>query len=194
MNKLTLLTLLILCGIIVSCRDESDLRKSIFIADENKPGLPQYSEWGYNTFGAYYDRIPFTSESATTPGKVNVNNGITELHFQGQKDGRELRLIITVPGINPDAYDDLVELHKTTIDLASDDVYVLIGEAYPTLAHVLEGQLIFSRAQLLLVDGTPFEVILSGRFEMKVELDGNPVSISDGRFDVGISKYTFFKY
>ena len=35
--------------IIISCKKDKNLRDSIFIEDFESPGLPIYSEWGYNT-------------------------------------------------------------------------------------------------------------------------------------------------
>ena len=42
--------------ILASCSKEFELDKSVFIPDKDYPDLPAYTEWGYNTFGALYDR------------------------------------------------------------------------------------------------------------------------------------------
>lgn len=55
-----------LCG----CFKESDLKKSIFIPDPDDSRLPAYTEWGYNTFGAYFDRDIFIYTDNTTPFKL----------------------------------------------------------------------------------------------------------------------------
>ena len=50
------------------------------------------------------------------------------------------------------------------------------------------------RAQHLLVDEVPQEVILSGVFEFQAMVNGMPVTVSEGRFDVGVDESNFFKY
>jgi hypothetical protein len=61
-------------------------------------------------------------------------------------------------------------------------------------ANILSGELTFKRAQNLLVDEKQVEVILSGYFEFKALIDNEPVTISNGRFDVGISPDNFYNY
>ena len=58
--------------------DDVELSRSVFIPDRTSPGLPEYSEWGYNTFGAYIDRVPFVS-GEEEPAKIYVNSDT--LHF-----------------------------------------------------------------------------------------------------------------
>lgn len=58
--------------------DDVELSRTVFIEDRTSPGLPVYSEWGYNTFGAYIDRVPFVS-GEEEPAKVYVNSDT--LHF-----------------------------------------------------------------------------------------------------------------
>jgi hypothetical protein len=60
--------------------------------------------------------------------------------------------------------------------------------------QIISGQFYFKRAQYLRVDKKPSEVILSGTFELQARINGELVSISDGRFDTGISDSNFFKY
>jgi hypothetical protein len=59
-------------------------------------------------------------------------------------------------------------------------------------AEILEGSLEFIRAQNLLVDKEAAQVILSGRFDMKLVINGEAVTLSDGRFDLGIGPDSFF--
>ena len=76
MKSLKLVYVAILFLIITaSCEKLEDfsLSGTIFIEDPYYPGLPIYSEWGYNTFGAYIDRKPFISTSDDLPIKVIVN-------------------------------------------------------------------------------------------------------------------------
>ncbi len=41
----------------LSCTRYTDLNDSIYVNDPYIDGLPAYTEWGYNTFGANYDRV-----------------------------------------------------------------------------------------------------------------------------------------
>ena len=84
-------------------------------------------------------------------------------------------------------------LHEQVFDLTDDKYSISIEDAYAThTVELLNGTFEFKRAQYLLVDGQPQEVILSGVFEFQVTIDGEPVSISEGRFDVGVGSYNFF--
>jgi hypothetical protein len=99
----------------------------------------------------------------------------------------------TLPQLSPSKYEELVSLHDQTFDLVNDGVVVTIREnGIPMGAQILEGTLSFKRAQTLMVDGTLAQVILSGNFEAKVVIRNTPVTISNGRFDLGISKDAFF--
>ena len=55
-----------------SCEQMEDfsLTTSVFIEDPYYPGLPVYSVWGYNTFGAYIDRTPFKIGRASCRERV----------------------------------------------------------------------------------------------------------------------------
>jgi hypothetical protein len=187
-------------SLLISCDDNADLKRSIFIADENAEGLPIYSEWGYNTFGAYYNREVIVSNDYEVPVQVIQQFNTTELRFRGQRGGSRwsgevFSLNITLPNYTPLTHNDLISLDKTVIDLSDEDYIVSITDAMSTRQiEVLNGVFEIKRAQNLLVDGAPAEVILSGVFEFQAIIDGQPVSISEGRFDVGVGTYNFFVY
>jgi hypothetical protein len=61
--------LAIFCLASLGCSDEMEFQKSVYIRDSENPGLPKYTERGYNTFGAYLDRKVFESGDQT-PMKV----------------------------------------------------------------------------------------------------------------------------
>ena len=71
--------------LIVACSKETELGKSVFIPDSDFPDLPAYSEWGYNTFGAYYDRELFVYNESEVPAKVINTGGRTSFLLKGQK-------------------------------------------------------------------------------------------------------------
>ena len=67
-------------AMVASCSSaDFELSKTVFVEDVDYPGLPIYSEWGYNTFGAYIDRSVFTSNSYELPTKIIVNSDTFKL-------------------------------------------------------------------------------------------------------------------
>jgi hypothetical protein len=198
MKKILSLITLFVVG---ACTNETELRKSIFLPDKNLPELPAYSEWGYNTFGAYYDREPFISNSEDVPLKVIHENNKTSFVFTGQKgvgyfvNASNFSITLTLSDFHPATYSDLLSLHNTTFDLTEPAKGVFITEhSTPDSVRILNGKFQFIRAQYLLVDQQPEEVILSGVFGFQALINGVPVTISDGRFDVGVGEYNFFNY
>lgn len=190
---------------IAACSDEAELTKSVFIPDDENPSLPAYTEWGYNTFGAYYERDVFIYNDWEIPAKIIVTGGKTSFVLTGQKGSRdyygygnaENKMVLTfdMQGYLPRAYTDLVILNDTIFDLTKNgnQVYFTLDEIISD-AQILNGKLEFKRAQQLLVDTKQIEVILSGYFELQALVDEEPISISLGRFDVGIGPSNFFNY
>lgn len=179
----------------MSCSD-SNLQKSIFIPDPDFHDLPKYSEWGYNTFGCYYDRAAFISDDVNVPVKVITTNGQTFFVFTGHKGtSNPFSITLSLSKFTPSTYADLVSLDNSFIYLTNADFSVTITENNQTVpATAISGGFYFKRAQNLLVDDKPEEVILSGTFEFQLLIDQVPVSITNGRFDVGVSNSNFFKY
>jgi len=175
-----------------ACSDDYQLKQSIFIPDKANPGLPIYSEMGYNTFGSFYDRVAFVS-GGDTPAKIIIENDITSFQLIGRRGGLETILILTIPDFNPEDYSDLVELNNRTIDL-TDELYSIEiqtnGERAET--QIITGFFKFQRAQALLVDRVPFQTILSGTFSFQAVIKGTPVTVESGRFDVGIGTHNFY--
>ncbi|MBN2165234.1 MAG: hypothetical protein JW717_03055 [Marinilabiliaceae bacterium] len=69
-----LLVFISILFLLASCTSDYELEESIFVADSEFPELPEYSEWGYNTFGAFYDRKHFVSNNSEVPVKVILTN------------------------------------------------------------------------------------------------------------------------
>lgn len=199
MKKLVYLSILSLV-FLSSCMKDMELEKSIFIADPEYPGLPQYSEWGYNTFGAYYDREVFVSNEIEIPMKIIVTTDTTTFSFKGQKGGsvnyynsNPMNVRFIVPGFYPREYSDLIVLNDSIIDIresgGSIEIYV---NGQLVEATILNGQLDFNRVQKLVVDAEEVQLILSGYFFFQAIINGEPISISNGRFDVGMGASNFF--
>lgn len=195
-NVFTLIIFLAAFG----CSNETELQRSIFIPDPEFPDLPAYSEWGYNTFGAYYDRQVLVSNDIEVPVKVIREGTKTSLVFTGQMGvgyHRSNTFVITIVFANfqPETYADLLTLHNTSLDLTDPSYDVIMGERVATdTAEILEGSFHFVRAQHLLVDEVSQEAILSGTFEFQALINGIPRTVSNGRFDVGVGEFNFFKY
>jgi hypothetical protein len=186
---------------IAGCSKDNTLEESVFIADPDDPDLPAYSEWGYNTFGAYYDRIPFISNDDMVPVKAIYTDSVFSFVLNGQYNGGyssmqvPMSISFIMPDYSPQQFANLVSLNGLSIDLA-DTVYkvqIVLDTAHFN-AEVLHGQLYFKRAQKLFVDTRLIEVILSGYFEFQAIIDNVPITVSDGRFDVGVGSDNFYYY
>jgi hypothetical protein len=187
--------------IFLACSKENELKKSVFVYDEEFIDLPAYSEWGYNTFGAYYDRTPFVSNNTIVPAKVIVQNNAMSFVLAGPKQSEsyysnsEMTMTFKMPGFTPADYTGLLQLNDTVIDLSKSPYQVLVSiDTTHYTATILSGELMFKRAQNLMVDKKQIEVILSGYFEFKALINNKPITVSDGRFDVGISSDNFYRY
>lgn len=185
------------------CTKDNELKKSIFIRDSEYPDLPKYSEWGYNTFGAYYDRKAFVSNDNEVPAKIIVANNLTSFVLTGQdgaysyysSSNSKMSITFKISGFLPQNYKELIEFNDTIFDLRNSSYQVLVTTGTVTdTATIIEGGLTFKRAQNLIVDTKQEEVILSGYFEFKALINKEPITLSDGRFDVGISSDNFYNY
>lgn len=174
--------------------DDIYLEKSIFIEDPEVPGLPIYSESGYNTFGVRYDRDAITNNSSDYPLTVIVKNGKTSFLFKGKKESyREFNLTLTLNDFLPDDEYDLLNLNGRVINLEGDNVELKIEEeGNEKSIEILSGKFEFKKAQNLTVDEEDKGVILSGIFEFKALIDNEAVAFSYGRFDVIIAYSNFF--
>lgn len=187
-----------------ACSKEFELNKSVFIPDKDYPDLPAYTEWGYNTFGALYDREPFLYNDFSVPAKVINTGGKTSFTLKGHKGqtghyysnyDNSMSLSFNLYGFLPESISNLMSLNDTIIDLKNPLCKVsLMVDTVRSEVIILNGTLDFKRAQNLIIDKQPVEVILSGTFEFQALIDNEPTSITAGRFDVGIGTDNFFKY
>lgn len=199
----------ILVVLFTSCDKNNELDESVFIHDDDDPELPIYSEWGYNTFGNYFDRDVFISDEDDIPFKVRVDNNGFAFYFDGQlipdydddcdcdddddRKTEDMRMVFIISDFKPDDYKDLLVLHDTLFDLTDDNCKVFLSTGFiDDTLEIMSGELYFKRAQNLIVDKVEEEVILSGTYEFKAIIDGEPVTIKDGRFDAGIGDDVFY--
>lgn len=202
MKRTMILTGLVMALVIGGCSEDNELTQTVYYPDAEYTDLPAYSEWGYNTFGVYYEREPFVA-SGKIPAKVVVTGGRFTFRLTGRmyggdwysSDSNEMSLEFVLGDFAPKTYTELTALNDTVFDLADERYAVVLTDgAVKTELDLLSGNLQFKRAQHLLVDNRSVEAILSGRFEFKFIRDGEPVTFSNGRFDVGIGYDNFYNY
>ncbi|HLO59876.1 MAG TPA: hypothetical protein VK179_14105 [Bacteroidales bacterium] len=198
----TFISVILISLVLTSCMKDNELKKSVYINDPENFELPAYSEWGYNTFGAYYDRELFVYSDELVPAKIIVSDTASTFLLDGHKgpsgyyyDGYpEMMVSFRFSGFTPEDYADLALLNDSVIDLENPACHVSVTidtTIYP--AEILEGELNFKRVQILKVDNQLVEAILSGYFDFKAIINNKPVTISDGRFDVGIGPDNFYR-
>jgi len=185
--------ILIVSVLLFSCSTEP-LDRTIFIPDENNRNLPAYSEWGYNSFGAKYERSYFLVSNDIVPCKIVYSNNQLQFLLSGTITySDKMSLLFTFPSPKIPDYKELTQLDDYKINLADSTVTVIIMQEGKTneVIDVIEGSLHFKRTQLLSIDDEVNRVILSGLFNIRFSQDGFPSSISDGRFDLGIIEDVF---
>jgi len=179
--------------LLFSC-SKTDLDRTIFIPDEDDPTLPAYTEWGYNSFGAEYERDYFLASQRIVPCKIMCENDRLRFSLNGTiRNNSEMSLEFIFPVTLMNEFTDLAQLNDVVIDLSSNDCTVKIwqGETEAVL-EILDGKLHFKRIQLLHVDDKINRVIVSGIFELRFLQRGYPTTISNGRFDLGITNSVFY--
>jgi hypothetical protein len=180
--------------LLASCAEENALDRTIFIPDESDPNLPAYTEWGYNSFGAKYERSYFLVSNSIIPCKILYQSGQLQFSLTGNIDYEKKTLSFIFPFLSISDYSDLIQLNNKEINLADSDCIVKLSQrdGNDKILNVLNGTLHFKRAQLLNIDDIPNRIILSGTFELRFIQNEFPEIISDGRFDLGINNNVFY--
>ena len=187
--------ILLIVASFTACSEDT-LDKTIFIPDENDSTLPAYTEWGYNSFGAQYERDYFLSSDKIVPCKILYSEGLMQFALTGTiRSNKEMTLMFIFPSPQTNSYEDLQHLHNREIDLTDDNCEVRILQDNTTIKlDVISGKLHFKRIQLLNVDEEKNRVILSGIFDLRFWQNDFPTTISKGRFDMGINDSYFFAH
>lgn len=192
-----LLTISIVSLVFTSCSDSMDtysLKKSIFINDVENPGLPIYSEWGYNTFGAYIDRQTFVSTDNNFT-KIIVNSDTLHILLKGVMNEKFASIKFSFKGYPIADYTNLELLNNVSINIKSENCIVELTEGTTSkVLKIIEGKFVFKRVQNLYVDKLYTKSIISGVFNFKTFFGNEPVAISNGRFDLGIGYENFYNY
>jgi len=180
---------------ILGCKKDADLSGSIYIPDSEHAELPAYTEWGYNTFGAFYNRNVFSYSNYQVPLNITVSGDELAFLFQGQYDGySEMILKIIAKRTNVSAYQDLLSYNDSIIDLDTELTRVeMTKNGEDKEIEILEGQLHIKRTQKVFVDDKEYGIIVSGTFYVKFLENKLPSIIGDGRFDLSVNDNNFFK-
>lgn len=192
--------LVLILGLFSACNNESnfDLDRSVFIHDIDYPELPIYSEWGYNTFGMYVDRVPFVSAYRGLTTKIISTADTLCLELYGYQNSNLSDMTITLFGDTLLSYADMIKLDGREVDLAQESkVRVWMsqkGEAQQML-HIMNGTLTFKRVQRLYVDNKFDRAIVSGELHFQAEYpaaSGNYITVNHGRFDLTFGYDNFY--
>jgi hypothetical protein len=175
--------------------NEFDYRisNSVFIEDADNPGLPIYSEKGYNSFGVYWGLLPLTTKWLHDPSKVVVENDSCHIFFSAATGSDDYTLKVSLPQYLPSSYSGLISLNGKSFDLSGEECAVaLLYYTQPTELKILNGSFTIKRAQNMSIDREPESVVLSGTFSFKATVDGELVAFSNGRFDMRFGEENFF--
>ena len=179
-----------------SCEEIPEMEKTIFVPDEINKNLPAYTELGYNSFGAIYERRLFCATNSIIPCKILYQHGIMTFTLSGRigssyssLSGDEMTLYIAFPvDETMNNYQDLMALHQKRIDFADSSCEVrMVRASVEEDITILSGNLFFKRVQLLRINDKDNRVLLSGTFELTFLRNQLPEILSYGRFDVGIA-------
>ena len=186
--------LILMVGVMLFSCHSNQLDRTIFIPDEDDRNLPAYSEWGYNSFGAEYERDYFLVSNYIVPCKILYGNNEMQFSLHGTiRYNQDMSLLFIFPSETMSSYADLLWLNNVEIDLSVVDCSVkMIQNGLEKTLDVFNGTLHFKRAQLLSIDDEVNRVILSGIFELNFLQNGFPTTISNGRFDMGITTNVFY--
>ncbi|MBR6251903.1 MAG: hypothetical protein IKR17_12045 [Bacteroidales bacterium] len=173
----------------------NDLEKVIWVSDDTDSDLPAYTEWGYNSFGAYVNNRAFTSNRYSEIPTMCFVTSAEHLTFCMENSNHHdfspdiVKLSFRFPYKRINSYVGLSDLHGMTIDLASDDVIVSVLPNNDTNSEdtlkIARGTLTFSRVQMLHIDDNLVEAIVSGTFDFDGSSNSASYEVRKGRFDFG---------
>jgi len=193
MKKYGLLAIILL---LTAC-ESYEMEQTIFVPDATDSNLPAYTEWGYNSFGALYERKYFLAANDIVPSKITIQNGIMTLSLSGRvaannsswSSRENMTLYFSFPIRETiRSYHDLVVLSQKEIDLTAASCEIkMYSNSSLTNIRVLSGHLFFKRVQLLRINEKEDRAILSGTFDLTFLRNEMPEGMTKGRFDLGIA-------
>ena len=180
---------------------KSDFKQTQYIEDPDYPGLPIYSEMGYNTFGAYINEQPFTvSNDNYLPFYLVADRDYLTMSLYGRRD-TSLDMVFILPidsTYHLEDYHSLLALDGKTfpIDTTPTSCNVLFDGLFaPEIESIYSGYIKFEKVQQLIVDKTDTEVVLSGKFQFRAfTTDSTRIDVTGGRFDLGVDNANFVNF
>ena len=170
------------------------LDRTIFIPDKKYPELPAYTEWGYNSFGAFIEKNKFIATDEIVPCEIMYKDDFLHFSLIGWYNREKTTLTFSFPLSKIKTIYDLSVLHNLMLNLTENCIVKLEENNTQTTLDVLSGQLHFKRFQLLRVDEEVNRIILSGVFDVSFLKNGQTETISNGRFDMGITDRHFYSH
>ncbi|MCE5206194.1 MAG: hypothetical protein LLF80_08850 [Porphyromonadaceae bacterium] len=191
---LILFTLILVVSTGCSRTFEYRISDSVFIEDVENPGLPIYSEKGYNSFGVYWGLTPWRTGSGHDPSKIVVKDDSCHIHLAGSIDGEiPYTLVFSLPDYIPGSFTELLSLNGKSFNLPTTEcaVSLLMGNSRRDL-KILNGEFKIKRVQNLYIDKELQGTVLSGIFSFKAIVEDEPTTFSNGRFDMRFGEDNFY--
>jgi hypothetical protein len=149
-------------------------------------------DWSFGFFKSKPSDIDHIRGGVASFYAENSNKGLACISFRGTTSLKfeTVRLngsISLGPRYTPTDERYLLSLQDEVFDLSSSSAGVWITSETTIFPVIVDrGELHFIRVQNLLIDNNPDETILSGTFEFQGVMNGNPLNVTRGRFDVGL--------
>ena len=181
---------------------KSDFKQTQYIDDPDYPGLPIYSEMGYNTFGAYINEQAFNvSYEHSRPFYLVADRDKLTMTLYGQDYRNNLNMVFTLPiesTYHLEDYHSLLALDgkSFTIDTTSTSCNIRFEGYYaPEIESIYSGYIKFEKVQQVIVDKQDAEVVVSGKFQFRAFThDGTRIDVTGGRFDLGVDNANFVNF
>ena len=180
---------------------KSDFKQIQYIEDPDYPGLPVYSEMGYNTYGAYINNKVFNPAWTDRPFYLIADRENMTMTLNGSVEHNGFNIIFTLPidtTYHLEDYHSLLALNgkSFTIDTTPTSCNVKMeGYNAPDIESIYSGYIKFEKVQQVLVDKTDAEVVVSGKFQFRAFThDGTRIDVTGGRFDLGVDNANFVNF
>lgn len=180
---------------------KSDFKETQYISDPDYPGLPIYSEMGYNSFGAYINDKVFYSNWNDRPFYLVADRDNLTMTLYGRSNNDNFNMVFTLPIDTTyplEDYHSLLILNgkSFTIDtIPMSCIVKMEGHYAPEIESIYSGYIKFEKVQQVLVDKTDAEVVVSGKFQFRAFTpDGTRIDVTGGRFDLGVDNANFVNF
>lgn len=179
---------------------KSDFKETQYIEDPNYPGLPIYSEMGYNTFGAYINEEAFSVSyyGSNRPFYLVADRECLAMTLYGWCDGINFNMIFTLPidtTYHLQNYQSLIALEGKTFNIDTDPTSCNVyfdGIYPPEIESIYSGYFSFEKVRQVMVDKENTEVVVAGKFQFRAFTpEGICIDVVGGRFDLGVDDTNF---